>query len=122
MRKAQLAVLFLFLIAISAIGWALLSTPGFRGEFSASPVQTIVIFVIGAAFCGWPWLLSYSAAAHIENDLPAIIFSVVGLGIAGLFVRPIASAPAEGVGLNLVFCVLLIWLAYAMTPRFDWPK
>ena len=79
-------------------------------------------FAIGVVVCGWPWLVAFRAAKHVQNNFSTVLFAALGASIPLFFANSISSAPAEGVGWYSIFSVLLIWCAYAFTPRYEWPR
>jgi bacteriorhodopsin len=84
------------------------------GEAVESAGSAYLAFAVGAVVCGWPWLLAWRSLHAPKKASGATAFLVVSVVIAALFVVPVSSAPAEGVGMYVVLCIALVWAAYPL--------
>jgi len=110
MRPVQVAIVATYLLCVGSVGVALLLTPGVAVALAKDFPGTVGAFLLISVVCGWPWLRAYVAASR-NNEVPAVVFGVASLAIAGAFFSPIRTAPVEGVGWYVILCVLAIWLA-----------
>lgn len=122
MRHARTLVQISLVVSLLIVFGALISTSTMRGEISGygigSWVSLALVSIFVATICSWPWLAALSLAARSDGQLRAIVFAVVAVGIAALASPSIVAAPAEGVGYNVIFCMLLIWVAYPLSRVF----
>ena len=118
MRFTQAAVLVSFLICSAIVGTALFLTSGMKAELSHDALGTVTVFITVAIPCSWPWIRAYTAAGDDDGKLTSIIFCVASIGIAVASFKSISTAPAEGVGWNVIFYVLFIWVARVVIFKF----
>jgi hypothetical protein len=111
-----------FALSTAIIGAALWSVPSVRIEFSdaayLSPVQWLRVAEVLLpllALCSWPWVAALARAFRVPGDPAPLVFAVVGILLAAVFYVPISGAPAEGIGYNVIFFVLLAWIAYPLS-------
>lgn len=101
------------------IGDALWSTSAIRYEFSNLQMtewpKLLLLVVVMLAVCAWPWIVSFSRAFSDVGYRSSIVFAVVAVALATLFYSPIASAPSEGIGYNVIFFMLSTWAAYPLS-------
>lgn len=123
MLRAKVAVVLSLLACSSIIFAALLSTSAMQGEVSHyKNTDWLGLFAISAFLIwaiSWPWKKAFLLAAKPEGKIQAIAFSLIAVVIAGLFYSPILHAPAEGVGYNVIFCILVIWVSYPISKAFS---
>lgn len=116
MSRTHIAVLVSWLVSATLIGHAIFSTPYMkmvlRGEAVESATECIVAFIVFAVVCGWPWLKSLKASPSPSTTRFRFTFAVVAVGLSAAFYNPIATGHDLSVGLNTIFALLSIWLAY----------
>lgn len=68
---------------------------------------------------GVPWFRLIFAKSIKYQSKRKFVFSFLSVGIAIFFYKPISTAPAEGILVNILFCLLLIMLVYPCTMVFN---
>jgi len=110
-------VLGSWLITAATIGAAVFATPYmqkvWRGEAVESLAESLAGLALGAVVCGWPWAFAF--ALKPSQSRRQRVFSGMAVALAIAFYFPIASGRDFGIGLNVVLCVLSIWIAYPLT-------
>lgn len=116
MTRTHFAVLASWLFSATLIGHAIFSTPYMRmvlrGEAVESATECVIGFIVFAVVCGWPWLKLVRASPSPSSTRFRFTFAVVAVGLSATFYYPIATGHDFSVGLNTIFAVLSIWLAY----------
>lgn len=113
MNRARAAVTASYLLSIGIIGRALFSTDLMQGE--ATQPGTLIAFAIFSLACGWPWLMAYLRTRSAATPASVWVFSFVSPFFCSFFADLIADSPAEGVGYQIIFCVLTVWLSYPLS-------
>jgi len=119
MKVANIFTFLSWVATSTVISLALFSTPYMSkiaaGKAIESLGSTIFIILIVSVICGIPWFrLIFSKSKN--NQMPRKVgFSILSFCIALLFYSSIATAPMEGIGYNILFCVLLILIVYPIT-------
>lgn len=121
MHPSRAAVIISWLFSAAAVGTALFSGSYMqrilRGEAVESRSGTIAAFVAFSLVCGLPWLLAYSLQESSENFKFRVLFSVIAAILALFFSIQIANGHDFAIGLNVIFLVLSVWVAY---PSLRW--
>lgn len=116
MTRTHIVVLVSWLVSATLIGHAIFSIPYMRmvlrGEAVESATECIIGFIVFAVLCGWPWLILLKAPQSPSTTRFSFTFAVVAVGLSAAFYHPIATGQDFSVGLNTIFAVLSIWLAY----------
>ena len=119
MRFAPIAVALSLLLSSAIIGAALWSTPSMHREFanydSTQWAKAMGVLLPLLAVCAWPWILAFIRAFGERGSRSSSVFAIAGVLLSVLFYSPISSAPAEGVGYNVIFFLLLAWVAYPIS-------
>lgn len=109
-----------WIVSSALLGIAIFSTPYMRkvlaGEAVEGPAESLFAFSLGAVICGWPWFLALALPPSAKKR--QIAFGIISSLIAVAFVVPIATGHDFSIGLNLIFAVLAIWIAYPCTRVF----
>jgi hypothetical protein len=111
MRRGHVVVHSSLVVSVLILAWALFSTSGMQHELQRNAATTVVAFLVCAVICAWPWFVALSVAGEPNRAPGVVLFALASVAIVAGFARPIASAPAEGVGWNVIICVLFVWLA-----------
>ena len=122
MRIARVAVVASFMLSALILSWAFFSAAAVRGEFLRAPIGTVAVFAGSLLVCSWPWFDAFSATKNTQKTWPMLSFSVASVAIVAAFASPISAAPMEGVGWNVILCVALVWVAYALISRLGREK
>lgn len=103
-------VLFVSIItSIFITTTALLSSQAMIRELSSAGLNYWVVMVLSIPpISGFLWFLLLPGVSENANESRALAFSFSTFLISLIFYQPISTAPAEGVGYNLIFCVALI--------------
>jgi len=80
------------------------------------PIESLVVFGIGAVLCGCPWFLALTLPVSAKTR--QIAFAVISIVIAIAFFIPISTGSDFSIGLNTIFAVFAIWVAYPCTRVF----
>jgi hypothetical protein len=117
MTVSRAIVLGSWVLTSATISAAIFATPYmqkvWRGEAVESLAASLAAIAIGAVICGWPWALALGlkpSQGHRQR-----VFSGLAIALAVAFYFPIATGQDFSIGLNIIFCVLSIWVAYPIT-------
>jgi hypothetical protein len=118
MNRAQKILICAWLMCLSIIGAALFSTPYFR----SAPIfgvngqdglfESFFAFAIAAIPCSWPWYFALRWSAIPDGDVRQILFGIISVLTAAIFFAPIAFGHDFSIGLNMIFYVFIMWVAY----------
>ncbi len=86
------------------------------GNAVEGPAESLLAFGIGAVLCGWPWFMAL--ALPVSARPRQIAFAIISAVIAAAFFVPVASGHDFSIGLNIIFAVLAIWIAYPCARAF----
>ncbi len=111
MQPSRLLVLASFVASVAILAFALFSTSSMRHQMETDPASTVIGFFVVGALCSWPWLKAFAATKNKAHVAGPTVFSLVSVSIVAFFAKPIATAPEEGIGWNIVICVLFVWAA-----------
>ena len=111
MQPARFFVLASLVASVAILALALFSTLSMRHQMETDPASTVIGFLVVGALCSWPWLKAFSATKNPAHVVGPTVFSLVSVSIVTFFAKPIATAPAEGIGWNIIICVLIVWAA-----------
>lgn len=119
MRLAPAAVLLSFLLSLALIGAALWPIAA-RSDDNAGYgliewTRLIAVLLVIIGISSWPWLVAYISASNEDDYRASILFAITTVVLALRFYFLISDAPAEGVGYNVIFFVLLAWVAYPVS-------
>lgn len=119
MTKTRIVIFTSWLLTSLVIGGAIFSTSYMRGilrgEMVESASETILVFLLIAAMCGWPWHAASKLPASKENIKHQYLFSSVALFISCVFFIPITTGIDFEIGFYTILCVLCIWAAYPIS-------
>ena len=118
MNSARVVAVVSLCISALLIAMALASTSAMQHELKNDLSSTLGASALLFPIASLPWFLSYSKAKRAEEAKPVWVFSVLATVICAGFVIPISTSPSEGIGYQLIFCLMLVWLAYAITKVF----
>jgi len=119
MQTGRIALVASWIVTSLVLGAALFSTPYMRKILQGNAVEsaggTLAMFGVGAVACGWPWLLAYVLPRESSARRRQYVFSIISVAISLGFFFPISNGHDFSIGLNVIFCILAIWLAYPLT-------
>lgn len=113
MKSAKITVVLSFIISFAIVFSAFSSTSS-SGLTHYNAEDWFGLLCV-SAFLAWPWQKAFVFASDLEGTNSAFFFSYTSVVIATLFYSPISNAPAEGVGYNIIFCMLLIWGSFLIS-------
>jgi hypothetical protein len=119
MQPGRIALVASWIATSVVLGIALFSTPYMRKVLQGNAVEsargTLTVFGVGAVVCAWPWLLAYALPQEPSPRTRQYVFSVISVAISLAFFFPISNGRDFSIGLNVIFCIVAIWLAYPLT-------
>ncbi len=115
MYLVRITILTSLILSTFVLGRAIGASPNFSGEPTIN--HAIAYFQLAALYCMlmWPWFRAFIIANRKGQQPRVIIFSVVALSICALFYKQISTAPVEGKGYYLLFCLIIIWIIYSLS-------
>ncbi len=123
MKPENLYTFSSWVITSAIVSAALFSTPYMKriasGEAIESLAATTAIILAVAVSAGTPWFKLIFSKHESPQKFRKYVFSTAAIGISAFFYKEISTAPAEGIGYNIIFCIALIMLAYPITAGFS---
>jgi len=121
-KSENILTLLSWLATSTVLSLALFSTPFMgkivSGEVNESLVSTISTIVTFSVVLGMPWFRLVFSKLHDGKVERKFAFSILSFSIALCFYPIISEAPEEGIGYNMVLCILIILVVYPITKIF----